>query len=31
MILEIIEVGTRVSAAAVPISCCSMVFNGTGA
>gem|GEM_PF-5201497 len=31
MILEIIEEGTRVYAAAVPISCCTLVFSGTGA
>jgi hypothetical protein len=31
MILEIIEEGSLVSAAAVPISCCSLVFSGTGA
>jgi hypothetical protein len=31
MILEIIEEGSRVSADPVPISCCSLVFSGTGA
>jgi len=31
MILEIVEQGARLNAAAVPASCCSMVFSGTGA
>jgi len=31
MILEVIEEGALLSAAVSPISCCSMVFSGTGA
>ena len=31
MILEIVEQGARVSEAAVPVGCCSLVFSGTGA
>jgi hypothetical protein len=31
MILEIIEEGSRVSDGVVAISCCSLIFSGTGA